>query len=146
MWIHRVKYEDYDGNERSRELYFNLTQSEIIKLQNTVKGGIDSYYKTLLNENDNVKIYECFEELVKLAYGKKSPDGENFNKSPEIFEEFKSSMAYDAFMEFLLTTEDGASRFITGIMPAKLMARLNTPEGKKIAAEAGIDTSLLKNN
>ena len=141
MWKFTAEYENWDGEPRKKELFFNLTISELTRLQNTVKGGIDSYYQHILDARDNVELYRRFEELVKLAYGEKSLDGERFVKNDEIFTAFKESMAYDVFMQYLMTTDDGAAKFINGIMPPKLKAQLNTPEGKKIAEQHGIDIS-----
>ena len=33
MFIKTINYKDFDGNERSEDFYFNLTQSEILKLE-----------------------------------------------------------------------------------------------------------------
>lgn len=141
MWKFTAEYEDWNGNPKKRELLFNLTMAEMMALQNSVKGGIETYYQRILDEQDNVALYKRFEDLVKLAYGVKSDDGERFIKNDEVYNNFKESAAYDVFMQYLLTTEDGASKFINGIMPAKVKAKLNTPEGKKLAAEHGLDTS-----
>ncbi|MBO7733068.1 MAG: hypothetical protein J6S67_10955 [Methanobrevibacter sp.] len=143
MWKFTAEYEDWNGNPKKRELLFNLTMAEMMALQNSVKGGIETYYQRILDEQDNVALYQRFEDLVKLSYGVKSDDGERFIKNDEVYNNFKESAAYDVFMQYLLTTEDGASKFISGIMPAKVKAKLNTPEGKKLAAEHGLDTSSL---
>lgn len=139
MWKFTAEYEDWNGNPKKRELLFNLTMAEMMSLQNSVKGGIETYYQRILDEQDNVALYQRFEELVKLAYGVKSDDGERFIKNDEVYNNFKESAAYDVFMQYLLTTEDGASKFISGIMPAKVKAKLNSPEGKKLAAEHGLN-------
>lgn len=141
MWKFTAEYEDWNGNPRKKELFFNLTMSEMMALQNSVKGGIETYYQRILDEQDNVALYKRFEDLVKLTYGVKSDDGERFIKNDEVYNTFKESGAYDVFMQYLLTTEDGAAKFINGIMPAKVKAKLNTPEGKKLAAEHGLDIS-----
>lgn len=143
MWKFTAKYEDFNGNQKEKDIYFNLTTTELIKLQNSVKGGIDTVYDKIIEENDNVALMSRFEEIIKLAYGVKGEDGESFLKSDKIYEDFKQTLAYDAFMEYLLTSENGASNFINGIMPAKVKAKLNTPEGKKLAAEHGVDVSAL---
>lgn len=144
MWKFTAEYEDWNGNPRKKELLFNLTIDEMYSLQNSVKGGLETYYQRILDEQDNVALYKRFEDLVKLAYGVKSDDGDRFIKNDEVFYAFKESGAYSVFMEYLLTTEDGATKFINGIMPAKVKAKLNTPEGQKIAAEHGIDISSIK--
>ena len=144
MWKFTAEYEDWNGNPRKKELLFNLTIDEMYSMQNSVKGGLETYYQRILDEQDNVALYKRFEDLVKLAYGVKSDDGDRFIKNDEVFNAFKESGAYSVFMEYLLTTEDGATKFINGIMPAKVKAKLNTPEGQKIAAEHGIDISSIK--
>ena len=143
MWKFTAEYEDWNGNPRKRELLFNITMAEMMSLQNSVKGGIETYYQRILDEQDNVALYKRFEDLVKLSYGVKSDDGERFIKNDEVYNNFKESAAYDVFMQYLLTTEDGAAKFINGIMPAKVKAKLNTPEGKKLAAEHGVDVTKL---
>ncbi len=145
MWKFTAEYEDWNGNKKKRELLFNLTLTEMMALQNSVKGGIETYYQRILDEQDNVELYKRFEDLVKLTYGVKSDDGERFIKNEEVYNNFKESAAYDVFMQYLLTTNDGASKFITGIMPAKIKAQLNSPEGKKLVAERGFDVSSMVN-
>lgn len=143
MWKFTAEYEDWNGNPRKRELLFNLTVTEMLALQNSVKGGIETYYERILNEQDNVELYRRFEDLVKLAYGTISDDGERFIKNDEVYNNFKESAAYDVFMQYLMTTEDGAAKFINGIMPQKIKAKLNTPEGKKMLADRGLDTNII---
>lgn len=146
MWKFTAHYENFNGETREKELRFNLSASEIRSLQFSKEGGIDKYYQKLVSENDTAKLYKAFEDLIKISYGEISPDGECFVKSDEIFSKFHDSPAYDAFMDYILTSENGAAKFVTGIMPKNYMDKLNTPEGKKIIAENGIDISPLTNN
>lgn len=125
MWKFTAEYEDYDGNKRKRELLFNLTKAELRKLNYSVNGGIDKYYQNIVDAGDSKELYKAFEEIVDLSYGEKSNDGEHFLKNDEILNNFKSSMAYETFMDYLLETEDGAIKFINGVIPAKLAAEIN---------------------
>lgn len=143
MFKFTAEYEDWNGTPKKKELLFNLTKTEIIKLQNTKQGGLEGYYTRILDENDNVELYKRFEELVQITYGVRSDDGERFIKNDEVFNAFKESVAYDVFMQYLLTTPNGASEFIKGILPKDIVAKLNTPEGKKLAEEHGIDVTAL---
>lgn len=139
MWKFTAEYEDWNGNPRKRELLFNMTVTEMMSLQNSVKGGIETYYERILNEQDNVSLYKRFEDLVRLAYGVKSDDGERFIKNDEVYNNLKESAAYDVFMQYLMTTSDGAAKFINGIMPQTVKSKLNTPEAKKMLSDRGID-------
>lgn len=146
MWKFTAHYENFNGEERTKELRFNLSPSEIRSLHFSKDGGMDKYYQRLVDENNTAKLYQAFEDLIKLSYGEISPDGERFVKSDEIFSAFHDSPAYDAFMEYILTSENGAAKFITGIMPKGYVEKINSPEVKKLAAENGIDISPLTNN
>ena len=144
MWKFTAKYEDWNGNQKERDLFFNITQAELMRFQNTVRGGFDVFFERIIKSADNVQLYKTFEDLIKLSYGEKSVDGERFIKNEEVYNNFKESVAYDVFMEYLMETENGASNFINGIIPEKLRAKITSPEGRKLAAERGIDTTLIK--
>lgn len=146
MWKFTAHYENFNGEEKTKELRFNLSSSEITSLQFSKEGGIDKYYQKLVEEGNSGKLYSAFEELIKLSYGVISDDGERFIKNEEEYSKFHDSPAYDAFMEYIMTSENGASKFIMGILPKKYVNKINTPEGQKIAAEHGIDVTSLTNN
>lgn len=120
MWKFTAEYEDFNGVQKKRELLFNLTKAELRELNYSINGGIDKYYQNIVDAKNSKELYAAFEDVIKRAYGEKSIDGENFIKSDEIFNNFKSSMAYDVFMDYLLETEDGAIKFMNGIIPAAL--------------------------
>ena len=145
MWKFTAKYEDYNGKPKEKELRFNISDTELRKLQFSIPGGLDKYYANLAEEKDPAKIYEAFDKFVDMSYGVVSDDGEEFVKSPEILAKFKSSPAYDAFMDYIMTSENGASKFIMGVFSKKVMNILNSPEGKKIAEENGIDITPIIN-
>lgn len=124
MWKYTVKYENFNGDAKEKELHFNLTKSELLKLKVSVEGGIDKYYKKLVDEGDSAKLIAAFDDIIRLAYGIKSEDGEEFLKSDKIYEEFAASAAYDAFFEYLTSSEDGVTNFINGIIPRSLREQL----------------------
>lgn len=146
MWKFTAHYENFNGEERTKELRFNLSPSEIRAMHFQKEGGIDKYYQRLVDEGDSKKLYEAFEDLIKASYGVISDDGERFIKTEEEYSKFHDSPAYDAFMDYILTTENGASKFIMGILPREYVNKINSPEGKKLAAEHGVDISSLPNN
>lgn len=146
MWKYTAKYENFNGEQKEKVLRFNLTPSEIRKLQFSRKGGIDKYYQEMVESKDYAAIYNAFEELIKASYGIISEDGDQFIKSEEEYEKFHNSPAYDVFMDHILETDDGATKFIMGIMPKNYVNKINSPEGKKIAEEHGIDLTPLNSN
>lgn len=122
MLAKKIKYTDYNGVEREEKFYFNLTKAELLRMELYKKGGMQSYLKRIINEQDQVKIVEMFEEIIDMSYGKKSDDGKSFIKSPELLAEFKQSEAYSELYVELVTNADAASNFINGIIPAAIAA------------------------
>lgn len=118
MYKKTITYTDFDGNERTEEHLFNFTKEQILKLQNSVQGGLDERIKKLNTATDNVEIYDLFRSIVLDAYGKKSDDGRHFYKSDEIKKEFESTEAFSEIVWSLIEEgEDAMAEFINAIIP-----------------------------
>ena len=115
-----IKYEDYNGNEREEEFYFNLSNAELTKMELGVEGGLSERLKKVLATKDTPQILKVFEEIINKAYGVKSDDGKRFIKSKELLEEFTQTEAYSQLFVELATNENTAQEFILGILPKKL--------------------------
>ena len=115
-----IKYEDYNGNEREEEFYFNLSNAELTKMELGVEGGLSERLKKVLATKDTPQILKVFEEIINKAYGVKSDDGKRFIKSKELLEEFTQTEAYSQLFVELATNENSAQEFILGILPKKL--------------------------
>ena len=115
-----IKYEDYNGNEREEEFYFNLSNAELTKMELGVEGGLSERLKKVLATKDTPQILKVFEEIINKAYGVKSDDGKRFIKSKELLEEFTQTEAYAQLFVELATNENAAQEFILGILPKKL--------------------------
>lgn len=112
-----VTYEDYNGNTRTEDLYFNISKSEATKLEVSDPEGFSSYMQKVVAEGDNMKIFDIFVNFIKLAYGEKSEDGRRFIKSEELSNEFVQTAAYDALFDELTSNQKAIEAFVTGIMP-----------------------------
>lgn len=118
-----VTYEDFDGNSRTEDHYFNFTEAEVTEMELSLNGGLSQLLEKILQENDQKQIIEYFKKIVLMAYGKKSLDGRQFAKNDEIREEFASSAAYSEIFMELATDADAASAFVKGIMPRKMVKK-----------------------
>lgn len=113
----RQTYTDFDGNERTEDFYFNLTEAELTELEYSMNGGLSKLLEKIIREDDQKQIIEYFKKIVITAYGAKSPDGRQFVKNDKVREEFASTIAYsDIFME-LANDANKAAEFVNGIMP-----------------------------
>lgn len=121
----KIKYTDYNGNEREETFYFYLSQAELVEMNLSTDGGMDTYIKRITEEQDVKKIMEIFKSLICKSYGKKSDDGKRFVKSPELTKEFTETEAYsDLFVE-LSTDAKKAAAFVKGILPSKIQSEID---------------------
>lgn len=124
MFKKTMTYTDWNGVERTEDIYFNLSKAELLEMQLTTEGGIDNMIQRMVQAKDTVSLVKLYKELILKAYGRKSADGRRFEKSEEISREFtETSMFSDFYME-LATNDKAASDFLTGIMPKDLEAEV----------------------
>ena len=71
--------------------------------------------------------------IIHVAYGEKSPDGRQFNKSDDISKAFEATAAYDQLFYEMLTDTDKAIEFIKGILPVDVSKEIEK-EVNKVAA------------
>lgn len=124
MHKHTITFEDFNGTTRTKEIYFNLTEAELVKMQKKSARGIHVEMEEAIKSNDNQQILDFFEMLVHESYGIKSDDGMDFDKSPEILRKFENSAYYSPlYMSFFENEGQVGADFINAIMPAKLVAK-----------------------
>lgn len=130
-----MTYTDFNGVERTEDLYFNLTKAEVMEMEMSIKGGLAEMIQRIIAAQDQPAIIKIFKDLIIRAYGVKSPDGKRFIKNQEVIDEFVQTQAFsDLFME-LATDADKAAEFINGVVPAD-MAKQIEAENKKNAKAA----------
>lgn len=120
-----IKYEDYDGNQREEEFYFNLTKAEIMEMELSTTGGMEKMIQQIIAAQETPKIVELFKRIILKAYGVKSPDGKRFIKSDELMQEFSQTEAYSNLFIELATDAEAATKFINGIIPQDAKAAAN---------------------
>ena len=146
MYVKKIKYTNYNGEERERRFYFNLSKAEVLNMELGTNGGYENYINRIVETRDQHELIRMFKELIKMSYGVKSDDGEMFIKNDKVFSEFEQSEAYSEFYMELVTNTESAIEFINGIMPQALMAEVEKDpqykekidEYKKLAANAGV--------
>lgn len=134
MLVKRIKYEDYNGQTREEDFYFNLNKGEIFNLQFGTEGGLNKAIQKIIQTEDTPKIVKIFQDIILNAYGVKSDDGRRFIKSEELSTEFKQTEAYSELLMELVSDEKKAADFINALMP------------KDLAEEAKKQQKLLEGN
>lgn len=116
-----ITYKNFDGNEVTDTLYFNMSEADLAELEASYKGGMEAAINALIAAEDGQSIIREFKRIIGWAYGIKSEDGRRFIKSPELSEEFFQTNAWPAlFMELLTGDGDNMVNFVAGFVPADL--------------------------
>ena len=121
-----VEYEDFDGQKRVEDFWFNFTEAELTEMEMSLNGGLSQLLQKIIDEKDNRQLIEYFKKLVIGAYGEKSLDGRHFRKSEELRRDFECSAAYSKIFMELATDEKAAADFVNGIIPKSIGANNNS--------------------
>lgn len=125
-----ITYTDYEGNERTEDFYFNLTQAEILEMDLSASGGLEKMIQKIVSEQNGERIVKIFKDIILKAYGEKSLDGRRFIKNDELREAFIQTEAYSQLFVELATNSDAAADFINGIVPKDIEAPANNDKDK----------------
>ena len=136
-----ITYTDFNDEEQTDVVYFNLSKSELLELELSSEGGLGNALTKIIEAKDHATLVEWFKKVILGAYGEKSADGKKFTKSDELRKEFSQTAAYEALFMELASSEDAAAAFINGIVPkdmAELLEseKLKNDTARKIGATA----------
>lgn len=118
-----VTYTDYDGNERTEDIYFNLSEAELTEMELSIDGGYAEMLTRIAKAKDAPAIMKTFKELLLKAYGEKSADGRRFIKSRELSEAFSQTEAYNKIFMELVTDDVAAAAFANELIPVSMRAK-----------------------
>ena len=111
-----VKYQGFDGEIIEEDLYFNLTRMDAIELSALYESkDLAAYMDEIVKNKDIASLYRVLKDIVLLAYGVKSEDGNRFIKNDVVKKEFEESLAFAQLIEDLHETDSALSEFVTGI-------------------------------
>lgn len=125
-----INYTNYNGEQKTKECYFNLSKAEIAEMELEIPGGMAANLKQITEAKDTPSLVKIFKNLILRSYGVKSTDGERFIKNQQVREEFEQSEAYSELFMELATNADSAAEFVNGIIPADLANKVKELENK----------------
>lgn len=117
MLTRTITFENFDGEQVSQTLYFNLSKSELMEVELSTPGGFGAKIDKVAESKDGGQIIAAYKEILKLAYGERSADGKHFRKSDEIWDNFVASQAFDEFFFELITDAAVAADFVNALVP-----------------------------
>ena len=131
-----VTYYDDEGNEITKNCYFNLTQAEIV--DDEFGGNSGESFVTILrrmtNEKDSTKIVQFVKKIMLASYGKKTESG-GFIKNAAIREEFAASQEYSELFFEICRDTNSIADFVNGIVSKSMLK-----EAERLQKEGGSRT------
>lgn len=121
----RIKYEDYNGEIREEDFYFNLSKAELTEMMFSVEGGLENKIRKIIDAKNTPELIKLVKDIIIKSYGEKSADGKRFIKSKELTEAFMQTEAYSELYIELATNDIAAADFIFGILPTSISNQLN---------------------
>lgn len=118
-----VTYTNYVGAQKSKELFFDLSLDEVVKLKfnlGDASKDIGSAIVDMAMNPTGDKVLSLLEQILLASYGEIQDDGDTFMKTPEIVDRFKHSSAYRALYNELLDNNAEFIQFILQVLPKKL--------------------------
>lgn len=131
MFKKTVKYENFLGEEKTKDFYFHLTKSELLELTSSTN-GMEQRVKRMIETKDQVAILQEMRAIVNLAIGVRSEDGETFLKNDTIRAQLMFSPAYDELLMELLTDDNAAAEFIQQMLPKDMRDKVQ----KQLASQS----------
>ena len=125
MFTQDITYTDFNGNNVTEKLYFNLSQPELIRLNLENSGKLKNLILSVQSTQDPGDIFTIIETIILNAYGVRSEDGKRFIKTIDgrpVSEEFKETAAYAALFDEFLADPNKIITFINNIAPAAMQA------------------------
>ena len=140
-----ITYTDYDGMERTEDFWFNLSKTELTKLDAELPGGVLGVLRKIIAKKDRKALVDFIETLILRSYGEKTLDGKRFVKTPEMAEEFMQTPAYDELFMSILSDTDSQTSFINGVIPQSMAKEIEQTDKKQVEnalAEQGLHVKL----
>ena len=140
-----ITYTDYDGMERTEDFWFNLSKTELTKLDAELPGGVLGVLRKIIDKKDRKALVDFIETLILRSYGEKTLDGKRFVKTTEMAEEFMQTPAYDELFMSILSDTDSQTSFINGVIPQSMAKEIEQTDKKQVEnalAEQGLHVKL----
>lgn len=129
-----VKYIDFDGNEQTETLQFNMTNAELMEMELATDGGMQHLIEEIQETKDGYKVMMLIKDLVLRAYGEKTPDGKRFYKNQQMKEAFQASEAYSQFLTDLASDANKLAEFFNNLTAAGRIVQ--KPEGPALVPDS----------
>ena len=132
MYVKPITYTDYDGVQHTDKFYFNISQAELREMDASETGGLTKRLQEIVDANETADIFKRVKSIILKAYGRKSPDGKRFIKSPEMSQEFEQTEAYSELIMEFMQNPKSFEEFMRHTLPKVDVEETAKPAGNAI--------------
>ena len=132
MYVKPISYIDYDGVQHTDKFYFNISKAELIEMDASETGGLTKRLQEIVDANETADIFKRVKSIILKAYGRKSPDGKRFIKSPEMSQEFEQTEAYSELIMEFMQNPKSFEEFMRHTLPKVDVEETTKPAGNAI--------------
>lgn len=132
MYVKPITYTDYDGVQHTDKFYFNISKAELIEMDASETGGLTKRLQEIVDANETADIFKRVKSIILKAYGRKSPDGKRFIKSPEMSQEFEQTEAYSELIIEFMQNPKSFEEFMRHTLPKVDVEETTKPAGNAI--------------
>lgn len=132
MYVKPITYTDYDGVQHTDKFYFNISKAELIEMDASETGGLTKRLQEIVDANETADIFKRVKSIILKAYGRKSPDGKRFIKSPEMSQEFEQTEAYSELIMEFMQNPKSFEEFMRHTLPKVDVEETTKPTGNAI--------------
>lgn len=116
-----IKYQNAFGEEKEKVALFSLSQEDLIRLNKKYKNELDGSAvvpedATDFTVEDLVSSIDVVKDFIMFAYYETDAEGELFDRSQEAKDRFINSFAGVALIDELITDENAAKEFMSGVV------------------------------
>ena len=135
----QVTFLDYDGQPKTKVLYFHLNKFEWLELETFTKGGLIENLKNAVESGNAKKTIDILRKIILTAYGEKNEETGAFEKTEDAAIRFSKTEAFSELFYELAYNENASSEFFMGLIPddlkgeaAKMIAKQNSERQEPI--------------
>lgn len=126
MYKTTITFENFEGEEITKTMYFRLTQAEIVNAEfNSPDGSVMDMLRKMSNEKNMKLIVPLVKRFMLMSYCERQEDG-TLLKTKEMRERFESSDEFSELFMNLISDVDTLAEFINNIVPKKSQKEIET--------------------
>ena len=138
-----ITYKDYNDNDKTDILYFNLTKFEWLELEAYTKGGLIENLQHSIEVGNTKKTIDILKKIILRAYGEKDPETGTFEKSDDIAIRFSKTEAFSELFMELAYDANKSEQFFLGLVPSDVreeaLARMEEMKKEGVVETAIVD-------